>query len=73
MHITKYKVKIDLEVLDVLFLKDGIIYITESFHVMNGRFAYARKVFDANKKYLGMIRDEYFENSINKRVETIYN
>ena len=55
-----YEVKSKLVILDKLFLEGDTVYITNSFHVMNGVYDYARKVYDCDKNYLGMIRDDEF-------------
>ena len=60
MQISEYKVKQSLEVLDKIFLKGEKLYATPSFRVMNGRFDYARKIYDGDRKYLGMIRSSSF-------------
>ncbi|MBS3993139.1 MAG: hypothetical protein KGZ87_05440 [Bacteroidetes bacterium] len=69
MTIINYKAKRNIELLNKVFLEGDIIYVTESFYVMDGRLDYARKVFDENKNYLGMIRDSYFEDSIKNTLE----
>jgi len=60
MKLVSYKAKRHLEILDIFILSGDMLYATESFHVMNGEFDYARKVFDRNGVYLGMIRDSSF-------------
>lgn len=63
MTIENYKAKDNVEILEKLFLVGDVIYVTPSFHVMNGVFDYARKVFDGDKNYLGMIRASKFPES----------
>ena len=60
MKVSKGKAIEDVCILDKLFLIGDLIYYTGSIHVMNGEFAYATKIFDGNKKYLGMIRSDDF-------------
>jgi hypothetical protein len=69
MYIEKYKVKSNFEVLNKLFLKGDIIYVSERIHTMDGVFDYTRKVFDADKNYIGKIRDGYYEESIRGALE----
>lgn len=64
MYIEKFTVKDNFEMLDRLFLEGDTVYISESIHTMDGYFDYARKVFDADRKYLGRIRDSYFTGSV---------
>jgi hypothetical protein len=64
MYIEKCKVKSNFEMLDKLFLEGDVIYVSESIHTMDGVFDYARKVFDADRNYLGRIRNSYYEKSI---------
>jgi hypothetical protein len=67
MEIETYKVKDNCEILDKVFLIGDIVYATPSFHVMNGVFDYARKVFDSERNYLGMIKmDNFPENCLAK-------
>lgn len=70
--VTKYKLKYNTEILDVLFLKDEFVYISESIYVMNRRYGYAHKVFNSDRKYLGMIHSKTFEELNKNRLETIY-
>lgn len=65
----KYKCKIDLEILSKIFLKDEYIFITDSYYCMDGRFDYARKVFDSERNYLGRIRDSYFYSNYKHKLE----
>lgn len=60
MNITKYTANSNLAILDKLFLKGDIFYASESLWVMDGRFGYARKIFDKDKNYLGMIDNDKF-------------
>lgn len=64
MHIDTYKVKYDFELFDKVFMKEDILYITASFYVMNGKFDYARKVFDKDRRCLGTVRSSYFNETI---------
>ena len=70
MNVSKYKAKSDITILNFLFFKDDEFYATPSFHVMNGRFGYARKIYALDKAYLGMIDDDNFPE---KSVERIIN
>lgn len=71
MYVYKYKAKTNLTVLDSLFLEGDLIYVSESIYMMNGHFDYARKIFDSDKRYLGMIRDSKFHENVEKRLEII--
>lgn len=69
MTIVTYKVESNMQILDKLFMVGDVVYATPSFHVMNGEFDYARKIFDQDKNYLGMIRDSKFPlDSLDKNV-----
>lgn len=70
--VTKYKLKYNTEVLDMLFLKDEFVYISESIYIMNRRYLYAHKVFNSGRKYLGMIHSKTFEELNKNKLETIY-
>jgi len=60
MKVTKYQVIIVFTLFDRLFKIDDEIFISDSYHCMDGTFDYARKVFDGNGEFLGRIRDSYF-------------
>jgi len=60
MYIKKSKAISNVEILNILFLKDDLIYHTSPIHMMNGKFGYAMKIFDENKNYLGMIESSDF-------------
>ncbi|MGV0854785.1 hypothetical protein ACTS9E_04220 [Empedobacter brevis] len=64
----KYTVKYDFDMLNTLFLKDDEVYIGESEYVMNGIIDYGRKVYNSDRKYLGMIRNEYFYSKIKNKL-----
>lgn len=57
----------NVEILNKLFLVGDIIYATPPFHVMDGQFDYAHKVFDSDKNYLGMIRKSKFPHNCVER------
>ncbi len=63
MSISKFKAKNNLEILNKLFLKEDVVYISDASYVMDS-IDYARKVFDSDKNYLGQIRDRHFVASI---------
>jgi hypothetical protein len=69
--VTKYKAKHDFEVLSKLFLKEDFIYISGSIYMMNGVFSYARKVFDENKNYMGLISDKHYYDKIKYHLEDV--
>lgn len=69
MNVTKYTVKRDMEVLDELFLKDEVIYITGSFRVMDGNMGYGMKVFNHDREFLGTISVQWFERYIESSLE----
>lgn len=68
MKIETYKVTSNCEILDKLFLVGDTLYATASFHVMDGHFDYARKIFTSKRKYLGMIRKSHFPENLLERV-----
>lgn len=59
MTITTYKVTDNITLLDVFFLKEDILYASESYFEY-GREKLRRKVFDANKVFLGTIVADKF-------------
>lgn len=62
--IYKHTVKYDFTILSRLFLKDDVIYISDSIYTMNGVFDYRRDVFDENRKMIGSIRDSHFYKNV---------
>lgn len=71
MKVYKYFATSNLVILDKLLLTGDEVYITESFTIMNGKFDYARKVFDVNKNYLGMIRNDLFASKIKSQLKEL--
>lgn len=65
----RYIAKTDFDILDTLFLKGEEIFIGPEEYVMDGRFDYARKVYDSNKKYLGRIRGSHFDDKYKYNIE----
>ena len=63
MDITAFNVKDNISLLDTLFLKDDVLYASGEIYVMNGRIDYGHKIFDGNKKYLGIISRNDFPKS----------
>ncbi len=62
--IYKHTVKSDFTILGRLFLKDDVIYISDSIYTMNGLFDYRRDIFDDSRKMLGSIRDSHYYKSV---------
>lgn len=67
----KYIVKVDFDILKTLFLKGDEIYIGDSEYVMDGILDYGRRVYNSERKYLGMVRDSHFYEKLKHKLENI--
>lgn len=69
MQVNTYLARKSFTVLDKLFIKTDIIYISNSARIMNGIIDYGRKIFDSDKNYLGQISEKYFDEDIKRFLE----